>query len=103
MILRRTNYMVAMFNQEVIRLNIPLPYGTGWEVPAIMTGALQWNLEQCLDFIFDKHGRVHRKFLKPENRDALASRYVQLTYFLGGAENGGHSLTAVTCRTGARN
>ena len=101
MILRRTNYMVAMFNQEVIRLNIPLPFGHGWEVPAIMTGALQWNLEQCLDFIFDKHGRVHRKFLKPENRDALASRYVpgadSVVPRMGGA------LTACALETGARN
>ncbi|KAJ1926508.1 autophagy protein atg9, partial [Linderina pennispora] len=59
-IMRRENYMIALFNKDVLDLRIP---GLG-QTP-VLTKALEWNLSFCLmSYVFDERGQVRRRFLK---------------------------------------
>lgn len=77
-IMRQENYLIALFNKELLDLRIPLPYifkqflteeqGKG----KVLTQALEWNLRFCLmEYLFDEHGKVRKVFLKSKNRVAL--------------------------------
>jgi len=77
-ILRQENYLIALFNKELLDLRVPLPNflkpfmveeeGKG----KVLTQALEWNLRFCLmEYLFDQHGRVRKVFLKSKNRVAL--------------------------------
>lgn len=76
--MRQENYLIALFNKELLDLRVPLPQilkhfvaqedGKG----KMLTQALEWNLRFCLmEYLFDKHGRVRKVFLKSKNRMAL--------------------------------
>ena len=71
-ILRKSNYMVAMYNQDILRFDVPTLF-----LPPILTGALQYNLDICFGFVFDRHGHVLRKYRRAEDREALARQYGQ--------------------------
>jgi autophagy-related protein 9 len=77
-ILRQENYLIALFNKELLDLRVPLPAflkpfmveeeGKG----KVLTQALEWNLRFCLmEYLFDQHGKVRKVFLKSKNRAAL--------------------------------
>jgi autophagy-related protein 9 len=77
-IMRQENYLIALFNKELLDLRVPLPYifkqflteeeGKG----KVLTQALEWNLRFCLmEYLFDEHGKVRKVFLKSKNRVAL--------------------------------
>jgi len=76
--LRQENYLIALFNKELLDLRVPLPaflkpfmveeQGKG----KVLTQALEWNLRFCLmEYLFDEHGKVRKVFLKSKNRVAL--------------------------------
>jgi Autophagy protein Apg9. len=75
--MRQENYLIALFNKELLDLRVPLPHvmkhfvveeGKG----KMLTKALEWNLRFCLmEYLFDQHGRVRKVFLKAKNRAAL--------------------------------
>jgi autophagy-related protein 9 len=75
--MRQENYLIALFNKELLDLRVPLPQvmkrfvmeeGKG----KMLTRALEWNLRFCLmEYLFDQHGRVRKVFLKAKNRAAL--------------------------------
>ena len=71
-ILRKDNYLVALYNQDILRLAIPVG---PWQIPAMLTETLQWNLDRCLSAVFDKNGHVHRKYTRPERRAELTRTY----------------------------
>ncbi len=77
-IMRQENYLIALFNKELLDLRVPLPAslkpfmaeegGKG----KMLTQALEWNLRFCLmEYLFDHHGKVRKVFLKSKNRAVL--------------------------------
>jgi len=84
-IMRQENYLIALFNKELLDLRVPLPTllkpfmvqeeGKGKK----LTQALEWNLRFCLmEYLFDEHGKVRKVFLKSKNRIALIDGYIIL-------------------------
>ena len=78
--MRQENYLISLFNKELLNLRVPLPqglkrfvYSEGDEGKGrVLTRALEWNLRFCLmEYLFDPSGRVRKVFLKKKNRAAL--------------------------------
>ncbi|KAJ2222228.1 autophagy protein atg9 [Coemansia sp. RSA 485] len=66
-IMRRENYMIALFNKDVLNISIP---GLGRQ--QVLTKALEWNLSFCLmSYLFDERGQLRHRFLKESNREIL--------------------------------
>lgn len=81
--MRQENYLIALFNKELLDLRVPLPpFLKRFVVPEegkgkMLTRALEWNLRFCLmEYLFDPSGRVRKVFLKSKNRAALIGGYV---------------------------
>ncbi|KAJ2640517.1 autophagy protein atg9, partial [Coemansia sp. RSA 1694] len=67
-IMRRENYMVALFNKDLLDISIP-----GLGKGQVLTKALEWNLSFCLmNYLFDERGQLRRRFLKESNRAILS-------------------------------
>lgn len=77
-IMREENYLIAIFNKDLLDLRIPLPPvlrqllsldgGQGMT----LSTALELNLRICLmRYLFDARGRVKESFLKDRNREVL--------------------------------
>ncbi|KAF8559694.1 putative transmembrane protein [Imleria badia] len=91
-IMRQENYLIALFNKELLDLRVPLP-------PALkrilhrpddegkgrtLTKVLEWNLRFCLmEYLFDPRGRVRKVFLKSKNRAALIQGLRRRFVFMG--------------------
>ncbi|KAK0528306.1 autophagy protein atg9 [Tilletia horrida] len=91
-IMRQENYMIALFNKDVLNLNVPfqLPLpsflasilglspaqgvmGMGRPKP-VLTRSLEWNLHFCLvGFFFDQDGQLNQAVLRDRNRAALVA------------------------------
>ncbi|KAG6814581.1 hypothetical protein H0H92_000110 [Tricholoma furcatifolium] len=89
-ILRQENYLIAMFNKELLDLRVPLPPSLNRFVAKeegkgkMLTQALEWNLRFCLmEYLFDEHGRVRKVFLKSKNRIALIEGLKRRFIFMG--------------------
>ncbi|KAF9454588.1 APG9-domain-containing protein [Macrolepiota fuliginosa MF-IS2] len=89
-IMRQENYLIALFNKELLDLRVPLPKLLQRFVPEekgkgkVLTEALEWNLRFCLmDYLFDHHGRVRKVFLKSKNRAALIEGLRRRFIFMG--------------------
>ncbi|TFK42483.1 putative transmembrane protein [Crucibulum laeve] len=89
-IMRQENYLIALFNKELLDLRAPLPHflknfvieekGKG----KMLTQALEWNLRFCLmEYLFDSHGRVRKVFLKSKNRAVLIEGLKRRFIFMG--------------------
>ena len=79
--MRQENYLIALFNKDLLDLHIPLPPFIKQFVTidnrynATLSKALEHNIRICLmKFLFDQHGRVHEAFLKERNRSALIEK-----------------------------
>jgi autophagy-related protein 9 len=82
-IMRQENYLIALFNKDLLDLRVPLPPklkqmlrqsddGKG----RTLTRVLEWNLRFCLmEYLFDPQGRVRKVFLKTKNRTVLIEGY----------------------------
>jgi autophagy-related protein 9 len=90
-IMRQENYLIALFNKELLDVRVPFPRivklwtgiggtGQGGEGKGqMLTRALEWNLRFCLmEYLFDMNGRVRKVFLKQKNRAALVEGCVRL-------------------------
>ncbi|KAF9246404.1 putative transmembrane protein [Melanogaster broomeanus] len=88
-IMRQENYLIALFNKELLDLRVPLP-------PALkrilhrgsdgktLTRVLEWNLRFCLmEYLFDPQGRVRKVFLKHKNRAVLIDGLRRRLIFMG--------------------
>ncbi|KAJ7583030.1 putative transmembrane protein [Mycena floridula] len=89
-IMRQENYLIALFNKDLLDLRIPLPQalkrfiieedGKG----KLLTQALEWNLRFCLmEYLFDQQGKVRKVFLKSKNRAALIEGLRRRFVFMG--------------------
>ncbi len=72
--MRQENFLIALFNKELLDLRVPLPRGWPTEEGKgrTLTRALEWNLQFCLmEYLFDRRGQVRKVFLKSKNRTTL--------------------------------
>ncbi|EAU88703.2 autophagy-type protein 9 [Coprinopsis cinerea okayama7 len=67
-IMRQENYLIALFNKDLLDLRVPLPgFLNRFVTPEkgkgkVLTQALEWNLRFCLmGYLFDSHGRQYQK------------------------------------------
>ncbi|KAJ8061479.1 hypothetical protein OCU04_009294 [Sclerotinia nivalis] len=77
-LMRKENYLIALFNKEILDLTLPLPFLQGRQ---LFSKTLQWNLEWCiLDFVFNDYGQVRQLVLKDSHRrelsDGLRNRFL---------------------------
>lgn len=89
-IMRQENYLIALFNKELVDLRTPLPgFLSNFLTPEkgkgkVLTQALEWNLRFCLmEYLFDAHGKVRKVFLKGKNRAALVEGLRRRFIFMG--------------------
>ncbi|TDL25003.1 APG9-domain-containing protein [Rickenella mellea] len=89
-IMRQENYLIALFNKELLDLHVPLPAALSafleWDgvKGSTLTRALEWNLRFCLmDYLFDSSGRVRKVFLKEKNRSVLVEGLQRRFIFMG--------------------
>lgn len=84
--MREENYLIALFNKDVLDLGVPMPAmlqrlrsraglapsdQKGWG-EGMLTKALEWNLGFCLiGFLFGSDGQVRRAFLMERNKKEL--------------------------------
>lgn len=72
--MRKENYMIAMFNKELLTLSPPLPFLRN---RTVLTRILEWSLGFCIiGFVFDERGQVRKRFLKDMRRAELVEGYV---------------------------
>ena len=69
--------MIALFNREVLNLEVPLPPTVTNVLPFLkggqLTKSLEWNLRFCLmKFLFGPDGKVRKAFLSSANKRELA-------------------------------
>lgn len=76
--MRQENYLIALFNKELLDLRIPLPpvlrrfIGQEEDNGRMLTRALEWNLRFCLmEYLFNSSGKVRKIFLQSRNRPQL--------------------------------
>ncbi|KAI9641342.1 autophagy protein atg9 [Ciborinia camelliae] len=70
-LMRKENYLIALFNKEILDLTLPLPFLQGRQ---LFSRTLQWNLEWCiLDFVFNDYGQVRQLVLKDSHRRELSN------------------------------
>jgi autophagy-related protein 9 len=82
-IMRKENYLIALFNKDLLDLRVPLPPKLKQLMRAsddgkgrTLTRVLEWNLRFCLmEYLFDSQGRVRKVFLKNKNRVVLIEGY----------------------------
>jgi autophagy-related protein 9 len=91
-IMRQENYLIALFNKELLDLRMPLPpalkrilHRAGDEGKGrTLTKVLEWNLRFCLmEYLFDPRGRVRKVFLKNKNRAVLIQGLRRRFVFMG--------------------
>ncbi|KAH9958329.1 autophagy protein Apg9-domain-containing protein [Russula dissimulans] len=85
-IMRQENYLIALFNKDLLDLRVP--FQRTWLTEdgkgRTLTRALEWNLQFCLmEYLFDKRGRVRKVFLKSKNRTALIDGLRRRFIFMG--------------------
>ncbi|KAL8768456.1 MAG: hypothetical protein Q9209_005362 [Squamulea sp. 1 TL-2023] len=69
-LMRRDNYLIALFNKDVLDFTLPLPF---MRKRQLFSKTLEWNLSFCiLDFVFDEHNQVRSIFLRDTHRRALS-------------------------------
>ncbi|KAH9930780.1 autophagy protein Apg9-domain-containing protein [Fomitopsis serialis] len=90
-IMRQENYLIALFNKELLDLRVPLPSLLERFVDSpedgkgrVLTRALEWNLRFCLmEYLFDESGKVRKMFLKSKNRAVLIEGLRRRLIFMG--------------------
>jgi hypothetical protein len=66
-IMRKENYMIALFNKDFLDLRVPLLGRRPW-----LTRLMQDYLSYCIfAFVFDSNGKFRKRFLKESNRHQL--------------------------------
>lgn len=83
-LMRRENYLIALFNKDILDLTLPIPFLSN---RPLFSKTLEWNLSLCiLDYVFDERGQVRPAFVKDTNRRAL-SNSLRTRFLLAGTMN----------------
>ncbi|KAI9049390.1 hypothetical protein LZ554_006424 [Drepanopeziza brunnea f. sp. 'monogermtubi'] len=77
-LMRKENYLIAMFNKDILDLTLPFPFLQGRQ---LFSRALLWNLDWCvMGLVFNDAGQVRQLVLKDAKRrelsDALRGRFL---------------------------
>lgn len=84
-IMREENYLIALFNKDVVDLSIPVPLAlrkrgwtmTGMSGNGMLTRTLEWNLSFCLiGYLFGRDGQVRKAFVSERNKKELVEGWV---------------------------
>lgn len=81
-LMRKENYLIAMFNKDILNLTLNIPFVGEKQV---FSKTVQWTLQFCiLDFLFDEQGQLRDLVLKSNKRrelsDALRGRFLFAGY-----------------------
>ena len=69
-LMRKENYLIALFNKEILDLRLPVPFLRNRQ---LFSKALEWNLSFCiLDYVFNEDGQVKALFTKATHRRMLS-------------------------------
>lgn len=80
-IMRRENYLIALFNKDVFDMTLPIPFLRNRQ---LYSKNLEWNIEQIiLGHFFNDQGQVYQYFLKPNDRKKLISALQERFLFYG--------------------
>jgi autophagy-related protein 9 len=94
-IMRQENYLIALFNKELLDLRVPLPtfvknmlgpekFNENGSKVQTLSRALEWNLRFCLmQYLFDHEGKVMKVFLKRKHRQRLIEGLQRRFIFMG--------------------
>lgn len=77
-LMRRENYLIALFNKEILDFTLPMPFLRNTQ---LFSHTLEWSINYCiLDLVFGKNNQVLPMVLKDSHRrelsDALRRRFV---------------------------
>lgn len=80
-LMRKENYLIALFNKEILDLTLPVPFLRNRQ---LFSRTLEWNLNLCiLDYVFNEQGQVRPLFLKDTHRKALSDGLRRRFIFAG--------------------
>lgn len=80
-LMRKENYLIAMFNKDILDLTIPLPFLQGHQ---LFSKSLLWNLDYCImGLIFNDAGQVRQLTLKDSHRRELSNALRNRFLFAG--------------------
>ncbi|KIM55031.1 hypothetical protein SCLCIDRAFT_1221434 [Scleroderma citrinum Foug A] len=91
-IMRQENYLIALFNKDLLDLHVPLPpafkrmlYRGNYDGKGLtLTRVLEWNLRFCLmEYLFNQQGHVRKVFLKNKHRAVLIDGLRRRFIFMG--------------------
>ena len=80
-LMRKENYLIALFNKDILDLTLPIPFLKGRQ---LFSRPLLWNLDQCImDLVFNENGQVRQLVLKDSHRRQLSDGLRQRFLFAG--------------------
>ena len=83
-LMRRENYLIALFNKDILDLRLPIPFLRNRQ---FFSRTMEWNLSfTILDFVFNQHGQVRPLFLKDSSRKML-SEALRRRFLIAGLTN----------------
>lgn len=82
-IMRKDNYLIAMYNNDVLNLSLPIPlYRT-----STLSKTLEWNINLCImGYAFNESSFIKQNFLKASQQDYLREE-LQKRFMLAGFLN----------------
>ncbi|KAI8868951.1 APG9-domain-containing protein, partial [Ramicandelaber brevisporus] len=83
-IMRKENYLIALFNRDLLNLANPFPMVPFVGSRETLTKTLEWNLSFCLfNYVFDDKGQLRKRFLRDHRRTVLADGLRRRFIFMG--------------------
>ena len=80
-LMRRENYLIALFNKDILNLTLPIPFLRNRQ---LFSKTLEWNLSLCvLDYVFNEQQQVRPLFLKDTHRRKLSEGLRRRFLFAG--------------------
>jgi len=80
-IMRKDNYLIALFNKDVLDLSLPIPFLGNKQ---LFSKTLEWNINFCvMDIVFNNEGQVRQLFLKDSHRNELIDMLQRRFIFAG--------------------
>lgn len=80
-LMRKENYLIALFNKDILDLTLPLPFLRNRQ---LFSRTLEWNLNLCvMDYVFNEQGQVRPIFLRETHRRALSEGLRRRFIFAG--------------------
>jgi autophagy-related protein 9 len=79
-IMRKENYLIALFNKEILDVTINFGFGIQRQ---IFSRTTEWHVKLAvMDFVFNERGEINPDFLKERNRrhlvNQLRRRFIQV-------------------------